>query len=115
MELLVLFALHGSEVTDQFVRANARAIMATGLASKGYVYINVDGGWYTMLNLLMHFVLPLLGTLFHPHPRLKGRYFNGTIYEDLTKFPHGMKGLGDWVRNQEIIGITGASEFLQYD
>jgi hypothetical protein len=40
------------------------------------VFVNVDEGW------------------------LKGRYPNGTIYEDFEKFPAGMKGLGEWITSQ---------------
>ncbi len=32
----------GSQVTDAFVRANAEALVSSGLAAKGYVNVNVD-------------------------------------------------------------------------
>ena len=32
----------GSQVTDAFVRANAEVLVSSGLAAKGYVYVNVD-------------------------------------------------------------------------
>ena len=35
----------GSQVTDAFVRASARALISSGLAKKGYKYVNVDEGW----------------------------------------------------------------------
>ena len=64
----------GSQVTDAFVRASAKALVDSGLAAKGYVYVNVDEGW------------------------LAGRYAgNGTIYEDLSKFPAGMAALGAYI------------------
>jgi alpha-galactosidase len=75
-------------VTDAFVRASAEALISSGLAKKGYKYVNVDEGW------------------------LKGRSPNGTIYEDLEKFPHGMKGLGDWVTSQAV--AEGSDEKLVY-
>ena len=81
-------APHGSQVTDAFVRASAQALVKSGLAKKGYRYVNVDEGW------------------------LKGRSPNGSIYEDLEKFPQGMKGLGDWVRSQSV--GAGSEEKLVY-
>ena len=78
----------GSQVTDAFVRASAEALVSSGLAKKGYKYVNVDEGW------------------------LKGRSPNGTIYEDLEKFPHGMKGLGSWVTSQSV--APGSDEKLVY-
>lgn len=46
-------------------------------AFAAHSYVNVDEGW------------------------LKGRYpGNNSIYEDLEKFPSGMKGLGEWVHAQ---------------
>ncbi len=35
----------GSQVTDAFVRASAQALISSGLAKKGYKYVNVDEGW----------------------------------------------------------------------
>ena len=79
----------GSQVTDAFVRASAKALISSGLAKKGYKYVNVDEGW------------------------LKGRHAgNNTIYEDLDKFPSGMKSLGDWVTAQPT--SAGSNEKLVY-
>ena len=78
----------GSQVTDAFVRASAEALINSGLAKKGYKYINVDEGW------------------------LKGRSPNGTIFEDRQKFPNGMKDLGDWVTSQAV--AAGSNEKLVY-
>ena len=64
----------GSQVTEAFVQANARALVQSGLAAKGYTFANVDEGW------------------------LKGRHPNGTIYEDRSAFPHGMAALGAFVK-----------------
>lgn len=66
----------GSNVTSAFVRATAQVMLSSGLAAKGYSLVAVDEGW------------------------LQGRYPNGTIYEDLSKFPEGMAGLGAWVTGQ---------------
>ena len=49
---------------------------SSGLFHLGYNRINIDEGW------------------------LKGRYTNGSLYEDVEKFPSGMKGLGDWIKSQ---------------
>lgn len=68
----------GSQVTDAFVRANAQALIDSGLAAAGYVFVNIDEGW------------------------LKGRFANGTIFEDGEKFPFGMKSLGSWVTSQHF-------------
>ena len=35
----------GSQVTDAFVRASTKALISSGLAKKGYKYVNVDEGW----------------------------------------------------------------------
>ena len=32
----------GSQVTDAFVRASAKALISSGLAKKGYKYVNVE-------------------------------------------------------------------------
>lgn len=43
----------------------AQYMISSGLAALGYHYINIDEGW------------------------LAGRYPNGTIYDDRSKFPSG--------------------------
>jgi len=79
----------GSQVTAAFVKASATALIKSGLAKKGYTYVNVDEGW------------------------LKGRHpGNNTIYEDLEKFPQGMKALGDWVTAQPV--AAGSAEKMVY-
>ena len=61
-------------------------MISSGLAKLGYTRVNVDEGW------------------------LKGRNAQGVMYEDLDKFPSGMKGLGDWIKAQAIPG----GGFMQY-
>ena len=78
----------GSGVTAHMVQANAQALISRGLAAKNYTFVNVDEGW------------------------LQGRFANGTIYEDLAKFPGGMAALGAWVRAQET--SPGSGQYLQY-
>ena len=63
-------------------------MISSGLAKLGYVQINVDEGW------------------------LKGRNSSGQMYEDLDKFPSGMKALGDWIKAQPT--YAGSSETMRY-
>jgi hypothetical protein len=58
----------GSQVTSAFMRNQTAAIVARGLMAKGYLYSNVDEGW------------------------LKGRFANGTIYEDFEKVRRVRRG-----------------------
>ena len=79
----------GSGVTEKFIKAATTALVSSGLAAKGYVYVNVDEGW------------------------LKGRHdSNHSIYEDREKFPSGMRALGDWVRSQPT--QDGSKERMKY-
>ena len=78
----------GSQITDQFIRASAKALVVSGLAAKGYVYCNVDEGW------------------------LKGRDANNSIYEDLEKFPFGMQNLGDYINSLPV--AQGSSELMKF-
>ena len=80
----------GSQVTAAFVRASAQALVDSGLAAKGFVYVNVDEGW------------------------LKGRWaVNDTIYEDLDKFPQGMAALGAYINSMPTgSGVPG--ETMKY-
>jgi alpha-galactosidase len=80
----------GSQVTDAFVRASAQALVDSGLAARGFVYVNVDEGW------------------------LAGRYAgNATIYEDRSKFPQGMAALGAFV-NAMPTGSGEPGDFMKY-
>ncbi len=36
----------------------------------------------------------------------------GMMYEDLSKFPSGMKALGDWIKAQET--YPGSGEYMHY-
>ena len=57
------------------MKANSLALVTSGLAAKGYTFSNVDEGW------------------------LLGRAANGTIVEDLNKFPSGMRALGAYIKS----------------
>jgi alpha-galactosidase len=78
-----------SAISEERIKNITAGLLRTGLAAKGYIYVNVDEGW------------------------LKGRYPNGTIYEDLTKFPSTMKGLGDWIHSQQVPG-SNPPRYLRY-
>ena len=63
-------------------------MISSGLAKLGYTQINVDEGW------------------------LKGRNAAGQMYEDLDKFPSGMKALGDWIKSQPT--YAGSGDMMRY-
>ena len=77
-----------ADVNTTLMRSIVKLMIDTGLAAKGYHYVNIDEGW------------------------LKDRYPNGTIYEDTKKFPEGMKAFGDWVHAQET--APGSGVFMKY-
>ena len=77
-----------ADVNTTLMRSIVKLLIDTGLAQKGYRYVNVDEGW------------------------LKDRYPNGSIYEDTKKFPEGMKAFGDWVHAQET--APGSGEYMKY-
>jgi alpha-galactosidase len=62
--------------SEAHVRNVTLYLRSSGLFALGYNRINIDEGW------------------------LLGRNSSGMMYEDLDKFPSGMKGLGDWVKAQ---------------
>ena len=76
-----------SEVTEARIKNVTQNLIVTGLASKGYIHVNVDEGWF-----------------------LK-RDGNGDMVEDPDKFPSGMKALGDWIHSQEV---PGKGKILKY-
>ena len=77
-----------SEVTEKRIKAVATHMITTGLAAKGYVHINVDEGWLLARNAT-----------------------TGELIEDRTKFPSGMKALGDWIHDQVV---PGKGKILKY-
>ena len=108
-------APHGSQVTDAFVRASAQALVSSGLAKKGYTYVNVsDRSCSRVAPIVSRATSQLSSCLYMQVDEgwLKGRGPNGTIYEDREKFPHGMKGLGEWVTSQSV--APGSDKKLRY-
>jgi alpha-galactosidase len=61
---------------EAHVKNTTLYMKSSGLFALGYNRVNIDEGW------------------------LAGRNAQGEMYEDLSKFPSGMKGLGDWVKAQ---------------
>ncbi len=72
----------GCGVTEELVRQTADALVETGLAAAGYVYLNLDDGWHGTRDSL------------------------GFISADPEKFPSGMKAVADYVHSKGLkIGI----------
>jgi len=65
--------------TEAHVKNITLYMKSSGLFALGYNRVNIDEGW------------------------LVGRNANGVMYEDLSKFPSGMKGLGDWVHGEGFL------------
>ena len=74
--------------TESHVKNTTQYMISSGLARLGYNRGNIDEGW------------------------LKGRNAQGVMYEDLDKFPSGMKGMGDWIKAQET--YPGSGDFMHY-
>src|SRR5882757_8188396 len=73
----------GFECNNQFGEAlfvkTADAIVNLGLAKLGYDYVNIDDCW------MQH-----------------DRDANGNLQVDTTRFPHGMKWLGDYIHSKGL-------------
>ena len=61
-------------VNETDIRAVAQALVSTGLAKKGYEYVNLDCGYSNGY-----------------------RDAQGLLVADKTKFPSGLKGMGDFL------------------
>ena len=69
-------------VDESLIRRTADALVATGLASLGYSYVNLDDCWQV------------------------DRYKNGTLIEDPVRFPSGIRALADYVHSKGLkIGL----------
>ena len=79
-----------SEVTEQRIKNVTRALISSGLAAKGYTYVNVDEGW------------------------LAARDASGALVANRTKFPSGMAALGAWVHSQRIPNTGTAMRYGLY-
>jgi alpha-galactosidase len=78
----------GSVVTEEHIKSTATYMIQSGLAAKGYTYVNVDEGW-------------LLG---------RDAKTNEMI-EDKNFFPSGMKGLGAWIHD---LDVKGQGKIMKY-
>jgi alpha-galactosidase len=65
-------------VSESMIRAQADAMVATGMKDAGYQYIVIDDCWQT------------------------GRDENGTIIADPVRFPSGMKALADYIHSKGL-------------
>jgi hypothetical protein len=68
-----------SDFTSANIRANADAMVSLGLTAVGYSYINLDASWQS------------------------GRFANGSVYENRTKIPEGMRGLADYIHSKGLL------------
>ena len=75
--------------TEAHIQNVTEYLISSGLAKLGYVRINIDEGW------------------------LKGRdKATGKMVEDTEKFPSGMKGMGDWIKQHDT--YAGSGEKMHY-
>lgn len=65
-------------IDESLIKQTALALISTGLASKGYHYVNLDDCWQV------------------------ARDANGFIIEDKNKFPAGMKGLSEFLHSKNL-------------
>jgi hypothetical protein len=66
----------GTNISESIIKAQADAMVSKGLDTCGYKYINIDDGFFN------------------------GRYSDGTLRIDSTKFPSGFKSLVDYIHNK---------------
>ena len=69
----------GCNVSEALVHQTADAIVASGMAALGYQYVIVDDCW------------------FNPN-----RDSSGNLQGDSSRFPSGMKSLGDYIHNKGL-------------
>ena len=65
---------YDTHLNESNVLANAEGLVSTGLAAAGYTLVALDGGWQG------------------------GRHPNGTVFENATAFPSGLRALSQRVR-----------------
>lgn len=65
-------------IDEELIKKTADALISSGLAAKGYQYINLDDCWQI------------------------SRDSNNKIQEDKNKFPSGMKGLADYIHSKGL-------------
>lgn len=65
----------GCNINEELIKSTAKSLISSGLADKGYVYVNLDDCWQI------------------------SRDEKGRIQEDKVKFPSGIKALADYVHS----------------
>ena len=66
------------DISESIIKAQADAMVTSGLATAGYKYINIDDGFFN------------------------GRYPNGGLRLDTIKFPHKMKYVADYIHSKGL-------------
>jgi alpha-galactosidase len=67
-----------TNISEEMVKGQADAMIATGLKDAGYSFVNIDDGYFG------------------------GRKEDGILFEDLEKFPSGMKSLADYIHSKGL-------------
>jgi alpha-galactosidase len=75
----------GCDVNETLIRETADALISSGLAERGYEYVNIDDCW-----------------------SMRERGADGRLVPDPVKFPNGIAGLADYVHSKGLkLGIYG--------
>ncbi len=75
----------GANINETQIKQVADAMVTTGLKDAGYIYLNLDDHWMAT-----------------------SRDASGNLRADPTRFPSGMKGIGDYVHSKGLkFGIYG--------
>ena len=69
---------YGHNINDSIIKAQADAMVSSGLADLGFKYINIDDGFFD------------------------GRNADGSLRINATKFPYGMKTLADYIHSKGL-------------
>ncbi|MFU8853327.1 NEW3 domain-containing protein [Micromonospora sp. SL1-18] len=78
------------DATAELVKAQARAMVASGMKDAGYTYVNLDGGW-----------------------NLPERNAAGDLQPDPKKFPDGIKPVADYVHSLGLkFGIYNGAGYM---
>jgi len=68
----------GVNISESIIKAQADAMVSSGLLAAGYNYLNIDDGFFN------------------------GRYSNGGLRLDTLKFPHKMKYVADYIHSKGL-------------
>jgi alpha-galactosidase len=70
----------GCQINETIIKETADLLVKTGLAAKGYKYLNIDDCWQIDRNLITREIVP-----------------------DSAKFPSGMTSLADYVHSKGLL------------